>query len=191
MLFDGSNTDQFNGGAMTKDGWLLPGAEIKPMFQDFNMHLEFRLPYMPEQTGQDRGNSGCYLLSRYEVQILDSFSEAPTFNGCSSLYRQRPPALNMCFPALEWQTYDIAFSAPRWSADGSKLRHARITVWHNGVKTQDDVEIENKTGAGKPEEPSLLPIRLQDHRAPVRFRNMWVIDRGLVPVPTFPVPSPQ
>lgn len=191
VLFDGTNTDQFSGGKMTKDGWLLPGADIKPMFQDFNLHVEFKLPYLPDRTGQDRGNSGCYLLSRYEVQILDSFSEATTFNGCSSLYRQRAPDLNMCFPALQWQTYDIAFSAPRWAGDGTKLQHARITVWHNGVKTLDNVQIENKTGAGKIEEPSLLPIRLQDHHDPVRFRNLWIIDRGLTPVEAFPVLSPQ
>ena len=191
VLFDGTNTDQFTSGEMTKDGWLLPGADIKPMFQDFNLHLEFKLPYMPDMTGQSRGNSGCYLLSRYEVQILDSFSEATTFNGCSSLYRQRPPDLNMCFPALQWQTYDIAFTAPRWASDGTKLHHARITVWQNGVKTQDNVQIENKTGAGKIEEPSLLPTRLQDHHDPVRFRNIWIIDRGLTPVAEFPVLSPK
>jgi hypothetical protein len=191
VLFDGTNTEQFIAGKMTKDGWLLPGADIKPMFQDFNLHLEFKLPYMPGETGQDRGNSGCYLHSRYEVQILDSFSEATTFNGCSSLYRQRSPDLNMCFPALQWQTYDIAFTAPRWAADGTKLHHARITVWHNGVKTHDNVAIENKTGAGKIEEPSLLPIRLQDHHDPVRFRNIWIIDRGLTPVAEFPVLSPN
>lgn len=191
VLFDGTNTEQFIGGKMTKDGWLLPGVEVKPMFQDFNLHLEFKLPYMPDKAGQERGNSGCYLLSRYEVQILDSFSEATTFNGCSSLYRQRPPDLNMCFPALQWQTYDIAFTAPRWAADGTKLHHARITVWHNGVKTQDNVEIENKTGSGQIEEPNLLPIRLQDHHDPVRFRNIWIIDRGLTPVAEFPVLSPN
>lgn len=187
VLFDGQNTDQFTIGDMTDDGLLLPGADLKPMFQDFNMHVEFRLPYMPSHEGQARGNSGCYLQSRYEVQVLDSFSEAPTFNGCSSLYRQKAPDLNMCLPPLVWQTYDIAFTAPRWAADGTKLRNARITVWHNGVKTQDDTEIIAKTGAGKPEEPSLLPIKFQNHKDPVRFRNIWIIDRGLTPVAEFPV----
>lgn len=187
VIFDGGSTDQFSVGEMTEDGLLLPGADVKQMFQDFNMHVEFRLPYMPSMTGQARGNSGCYLQSRYEVQVLDSFSEAPTFNGCSSLYRQKAPDLNMCFPPLVWQTYDIAFTAPRWASDGSKIRNARITVWQNGVKTHDDTEIEAKTGAGKPEEPTLLPIKFQNHKDPVRFRNIWIIDRGLTPVAEFPV----
>lgn len=187
VIFDGKGTEQFSVGEMTADGLLLPGSDVKPMFQDFNMHVEFRLPYMPSKSGQERGNSGCYLQSRYEVQVLDSFSEAPTFNGCSSLYRQKAPDLNMCLPPLVWQTYDIAFTAPRWAADGSKIRNARITVWQNGVKTQDDTEIETKTGAGKPEEPTLLPIKFQNHKDPVRFRNIWIIDRGLTPVAEFPV----
>jgi hypothetical protein len=187
VLFDGKDMEQFSVGEMSPEGWLMPGADLKPMFQDFNMHVEFRLPYMPAQTGQARGNSGCYLQSRYEVQVLDSFSEAPTFNGCSSLYRQKSPDLNMCLPPLVWQTYDIAFTAPRWAADGSKVRNARITVWHNGVKTHNDAEIESKTGAGKAEEPNLLPTKFQNHKDPVRFRNIWVIDRGLTAVADFPV----
>jgi hypothetical protein len=187
VLFDGSGTDHFSTAKMTEDGLLMAGADVKPMFQDFNLHVEFRLPYMPEAEGQARGNSGCYLQSRYEVQVLDSFSEEPTFNGCSSLYRQKAPDLNMCLPPLKWQTYDIQFTAPRWAADGTKIRNARITVWHNGVKTQDNAEIESKTGAGKPEEPTLLPIKFQDHKDPVRFRNIWIVDRGLATDGSFPV----
>ena len=190
VLFDGSGTEQFTRARMTEDGLLMAGADIHPMFQDFNMHLEFRLPYMPNSDDQARGNSGCYLLSRYEVQILDSFAQLPKFNGASSLYRTKAPDLNLSYPPLVWQTYDISFTAPRWAADGTKLRNARITVWHNGVKTQDDFEIPNKTGAGREEEPTLLPIRLQDHRDPVLFRNLWIIDRGVTEGIAFPVPSP-
>ncbi|RMF37205.1 MAG: DUF1080 domain-containing protein [Planctomycetota bacterium] len=190
VLFDGSGTEQFTVARMTEQGLLMAGADVKPMFQDFNMHVEFRVPYMPHSQGQARGNSGCYLQSRYEVQILDSFALIPQFNDCSSLYRFKAPDLNMCFPPLRWQTYDIVFTAPRWAADGTKIHNARITVWHNGVKTQDDVELPNKTGAGKPEEPTLLPIRFQDHRDPVVFRNIWIIDRGLS-VGKFPVYPPR
>lgn len=190
VLFNGKDTSQFLNGKMTEDGLLMAGADLKPMFQDFNLHLEFRLPYMPNSDDQARGNSGCYIQSRYEVQILDSFAQVPKFNGASSLYRTKSPDLNMCFPPLVWQTYDIIFTAPRWAADGSKLQNARITVWHNGVKTQDNYELANKTGAGKEEEPNLLPIRLQDHRDPVVFRNIWVIDRGLTDGVIFPVLSP-
>lgn len=187
VIFDGSDTDQFTSAKMTEEGLLTEGCEIKPMFQDFNLHLEYRIPYMPAASDQGRGNSGVYLQSRYECQILDSFAEEPLFNGHGSLYRFRKPDLNMSFPPLVWQTYDIAFTAPRWAADGSKIRNARITSWVNGVKIHDDVELEDKTGAGKAEEPLLLPTKLQDHGDPVRFRNIWAVDRGLDSTTPFPV----
>jgi len=190
VLFDGTNTEQFVSGKMTEDGLLMAGADALPMFQDFHLHCEFRLPYMPNSDDQARGNSGCYIHSRYEIQILDSFAQLPKFNGAAALYRTKSPDLNMSFPPLVWQTYDISFTAPRWAAGGTKIRNARITVWHNGVKVQDNVEIPGKTGAGKDEEPSLLPIRFQDHRDPVVFRNIWVIDRGVTEGITFPVLSP-
>ncbi|WP_231742845.1 3-keto-disaccharide hydrolase [Stieleria varia] len=186
VLFDGTNVDQFVGARMTDDGLLMEGAEIRPMLQDFNMHVEFRLPYMPQATGQSRGNSGLYLQSRYECQVLDSFATEPVFDGCGALYRFKAPDLNMCLPPLVWQTYDIQFTAPRWASDGSKIRGAHITSWINGVKVQDNVSLPNKTGAGKEEAPLLLPIHIQNHGDPVRFRNMWVIDRGLTTV-EFPV----
>ncbi len=187
VLFDGSNTDQFKNGRMTEDGLLMEGADIKPMFQDFDLHLEFRLPYMPEARDQGRANSGVYIQSRYECQILDSFAQEPVFNGAGSLYRYKAPALSMSLPPLTWQTYDIRFTAPRWDADGQKIRNARVTTWLNGVVVQDNVELADKTGAGQPEEPILLPTKLQNHSDPVRFRNIWVVDRGLAPSSPFPV----
>ncbi len=191
VLFDGSNADQFTNGRMTADGLLMEGADLKPMFQDFNLHVEFRLPYMPAATGQARGNSGLYLQSRYELQVLDSFAEEPTINGVGSLYQTRKPDVNMCLPPLQWQTYDVVFTAPRWASDGSKLQNGRVTAWLNGVKVQNNVELPNKTGAGQEEAPTLLPIRLQNHKDPVRFRNIWLIDRGLAPAGKFPVyPKP-
>jgi hypothetical protein len=93
----------------------------------------------------------------------------------------------MSLPPLVWQTYDIRFTAPRWAADGTKIRNARITSWLNGVIVQNDVELENKTGAGQEETPTLLPTKLQNHTDPVRFRNIWIIDRGLAPSASFPV----
>ena len=179
ILFDGTGTDQFTTAEKTSDDLLMEGADVKPMFQDFNLHVEFRLPYMPYADGQQRGNSGLYLQSRYECQVLDSFALIPKIDGLGALYRFRPPAINMCFPPLVWQTYDVQFTAPRWNADGSKARNATITSWINGVKVQDNVSLPNKTGAGKIEEPLLLPTRFQDHGDPVRFRNIWVVDRGL------------
>ncbi|MDA9777259.1 DUF1080 domain-containing protein [Rubripirellula sp.] len=191
VLFDGSNVDHFTNAQISEDGLLMEGADIKPMFQDFNLHVEFRIPYMPQAQGQSRGNSGLYLQSRYECQVLDSFALEPVFDGLGALYRFKVPDLNMAFPPLQWQTYDIHFTAPRWAADGTKIRDAHITSWVNGVKVQDNVALPNKTGAGKPEEPLLLPIRIQDHGDPVRFRNVWIVDRGLASG-EFPVrPSPE
>lgn len=191
VMFDGSDADQFAKGTVTADGLLEEGCDFKPMFQDFNMHVEFRLPYMPQAEGQSRGNSGLYLQSRYECQVLDSFGTETMINGLGALYQFKKPELNMCFPPLVWQTYDVHFTAPRWAADGSKVRNAHISSWINGVKVQNNVELPNKTGAGKPEEPVLLPTKLQDHGDPVRFRNIWVLDRGLSAAGAFPVLSPK
>ncbi|XZE56276.1 3-keto-disaccharide hydrolase [Planctomycetaceae bacterium SH139] len=187
VLFDGSGTEQFTSGEMTEDGLLTQGSTLKPMLQDFNLHVEFRLPYMPLSAGQSRGNSGIYLMSRYECQILDSFAQDIVFNGCGALYRFKAPDINMCLPPLVWQTYDVQFTAPRWAADGSKLRDAHVTSWLNGVKVHDNVSIPGPTGAGKAEEPNLLPTFLQNHSDPVRFRNVWVVDRGLMTTSEFPV----
>ena len=191
VLFNGQDTEQFIRAEMTEDGLLKEGADVKPMFQDFNLHVEFRLPYMPNASGQSRGNSGLYLQSRYECQVLDSFAQDPVFNGCGALYKFRAPDLNMCLPPLVWQSYDVQFTAPRWAADGTKLRDAHVTSWVNGVKVQDNVALPNKTGAGKQEAPTLLPIRLQDHRDPVRYRNVWIVDRGLASgeFPIYPTPE--
>lgn len=186
VIFDGSGTEQFTEGEMTDNGLLTEGAQIKPMFQDFNLHVEFRLPYMPQADGQSRGNSGLYLQSRYECQVLDSFGTETMFNGLGALYRMQSPERNMAFPPLVWQTYDIHFTAPRWASDGTKVRDAHVTSWVNGVKVQDNVALPSKTGAGQAEAPSLLPIKIQDHGDPVRFRNIWIIDRGLTQT-KFPV----
>ena len=186
VIFDGSDVEQFMSAEMTEDGLLKEGAQIKPMFQDFNLHAEFRIPYMPEALGQNRGNSGIYLQGRYECQVLDSFAADRLVNGLGAIYQQKKPDINMALPPLVWQTYDIQFTAPRWAADGSKLRDAQATVWVNGVKVHDNVALTSKTGHGQPEEPRLLPTMIQDHGDPVRFRNVWIVDRGLM-LGDFPV----
>jgi hypothetical protein len=91
------------------------------------------------------------------------------------MYRTKPADVNMAFPPLAWQSYDIRFH-PAQFENGVKVANARVTVWHNGVKIHDNYEIPNKTGAGKPEGPDPLPILLQDHNNPVRFRNVWIVD---------------
>lgn len=178
VLFDGTTTEHFVGAEMTPGRLLEVGTRTERVYRDYTLHLEFLLPYMPDADGQARANSGVYLQSRYEVQILDSFGLEGRDNECGALYRTRPPDINMCFPPLTWQTYDIRFTAPRFDDEGNKTADARITVWHNGVAIHNDVAIPDKTGAGEPEGPEPLPIRLQDHGNPVRFRNIWILEHG-------------
>ena len=176
VLFDGTSTEAFENGKLSPDGWLDVGAITRMAVKDFRLHLEFRSPYMPGARGQGRANSGVYIQRRYEVQILDSFGLLPMFNGCGALYRQQIPDLNMTFPPLAWQTYDIYFTAAHWDEESKrKIADARITVFHNGVAIHDDRAIPTKTGAGKPETPEDGPILLQDHGNPVRFRNVWLV----------------
>jgi hypothetical protein len=176
VLFNGTNTDQFIGGKMTTDGLLQAGALTKMPVEDFRLHLEFRTPYKPAARGQARGNSGVYIQQRYEVQVLDSFGLEGVENECGGLYRQTRPDVNMAYPPLAWQTYDIYFTAARFSPDGkTKVSPARITVLQNGVPVHLHRDISNKTGGGKAEGPQPLPINLQDHGNPVAFRNIWII----------------
>ncbi len=142
------------------------------------MHLEFKLPYMPAARGQARGNSGCYLQGRYEVQILDSFGLEGKNNECGGIYEIKDPDVNMCLPPLAWQTYDIDYTAARYDASGGKTANARITVSHNGVVIHDNVELPRATRAAPVKEgPEPGPIYLQDHGNPVRFRNIWVVEK--------------
>lgn len=178
VLFDGRNTDHWKNGRKSEDGLLMIGTETKVPFQDFTMHIEFQLPYMPNARGQGRANSGVYIQSRYEVQVLDSFGLKGEFNEAGSLYRFKTPDANLCFPPLVWQTYDIEFQAARFKGEKQKTSPATVTVWHNGVVVQNRVELANKTGGGAAEGAISLPTKLQDHGNPVRFRNIWLIDRS-------------
>lgn len=176
VLFDGSSVDHFKNGEIDDDGNLKMGTQFKDAYRAFHLHLEFKLPYMPHARGQGRANSGVYLQSRYEVQVLDSFGLPGVFNECGALYRYTPPNINMCLPPLRWQTYDIYFQAPMFNEEEDKVANARITVLHNGIAVHEDFSLERKTGAGKPEGPNPLPIKLQDHGNPVVFRNIWIVD---------------
>ncbi len=177
VLFGGRGTEAWKNARVSPEGWLMQGAETRdPLPQDFLLHVEFRLPFMPLARGQARANSGLYLHRRYEVQVLDSFGLKPQYNHCGALYRYRAPLLNMCLPPLQWQTYDVRFHSPRWSPDGKrKLAPARITVRLNGVTIHRNLVLTRKTGAGRPEGPQPLPLWLQDHGDEVRFRNVWLL----------------
>lgn len=182
VLFDGKNIDRLKNARVTSDGLLEIGAETREPVGNFTLHAEFVLPYKPFGRGQDRGNSGFYLQKRYEVQVLDSFGLELQKNDCASLYKFKAPDLNMCFPPLRWQTYDIDFTAPQFDPSGKRVAKGRITVRHNGVLVHNCVELENKTGGGSPEGPNPLPILLQNHGNQVRFRNLWLVDHGVNPV---------
>lgn len=179
-LFDGTSTELLKNGQMTDDGLLKEGTETRDAYGDFRLHLEFRLPYMPHAKGQARSNSGIYVQSRYEVQILDSFGLDGEFNECGALYREVKPNLNMCLPPLSWQTYDIWFRGPRFDSEGKKVQNANFTVWLNGVPVHENLDLATPTGGGKRvgEGPNALPTKIQNHSNPVRFRNIWLVNHG-------------
>ncbi len=175
VLFNGEVNDLWKNMKVTADGLLQEGCETVNEFGDFHLHVEFQLPYKPEGVGQDRGNSGVYLQRRYEIQVLDSFGEPGLPNQCGGIYTLIAPDQNMCLAPLAWQTYDIDFRAARFDDEGNKTENMKIRVLHNGVVIHDAIEVEQKTGAGKPEGPELMPILLQDHKNPVRYRNIWLV----------------
>lgn len=176
VLYDGSDTSHWKSGQVTTDGLLQAGTETRESYGDFRLHGEFMLPYKPYSRGQDRGNSGFYLQSRYEVQVLDSFGLEGVENECGALYKTRRPDINLCLPPLQWQTYDIDFRSAQFDPAGEKVEDMRISIWHNGVPVHRSAVIPHKTGAGQPEGPEPLPLKLQGHGNPVVYRNLWLID---------------
>ena len=177
VLFDGKSADNFDGGKLDGD-LLVQGVTSKQKFQNYSLHLEFMLSYMPTERGQGRGNSGCYSQGRYEVQILDSFGLLGENNECGGIYEVKKPDLNMCFPPLAWQTYDIDFTAAKFDASGKKTDDARMTVKHNGVLIHKNVVVPMATRAAPVAEGPLPgPLYLQDHGNPIRFRNIWLVEK--------------
>lgn len=180
VLFDGSSADAWAGGHLDDLGrkLLASGSKTKQAdFQNYTLHVEFLLPFKPLGRGQDRANSGVYMQDRYEVQVLDSFGLKGESNECGGIYSKTKPDVNMCFPPLVWQTYDIDFTAAKYDGDGKKTKNAVITVKHNGVTIHDKVEIAGPTGGGKKEDPTGGAIQLQGHGNPVFYQNVWIVTK--------------
>ncbi len=159
---------------------VVPGAgsvETRRSFNDFRLHLEFNVN--TGSPGQANGSSGVCIRQHCEVQILNSFG-LPNLrnNECGAICGFKPPDVNACQAAGVWQTYDIEFRSAQWSADGRKIRKARITVFQNGIRIHDNVELPCKARAGLPEAPGPRPIKLQEDGNAVRFRNIWLLPRG-------------
>jgi hypothetical protein len=178
VLFDGATADTFLNGRMTQDGLLMEGPTSKAKLADSTMHIEFLLPFQPYDRGQGRANSGCYVQGRYEIQVLDSFGLTGEDNECGGVYHAAKPLLNMCYPPLSWQTYDIDFTAPKFD-NGKKVKNARITLRHNGVVIHDNLQLQALSPGGvsgsETSEPG--PLFLQNHGNPVRFRNIWAVEK--------------
>jgi hypothetical protein len=189
VLFDGKSFDGWvktNG--KDKPSWkLLEGGIMqvqgggniiteKKFDGKFKLHVEFRVPYEPKHKGQGRGNSGVYVQGRYEVQVLDSYGLESKKDDCGAIYGVSAPSVNACKAPTIWQSYDIEFTAPVCE-NGKKKEPARMTVFQNGVKIQDDVKIPvDNTTAGLGGDPCTPgPIMLQDHGNPVQFRNIWLV----------------
>ncbi len=177
LLFDGSTVEHWEGGRKDDQNRLMAGTTSKDLFGDHSVHIEFLLPYQPEDRGQGRGNSGIYLQGRYEVQMLDSFGLEGKSNECGGIYTVRDPDINMCFPPLTWQTYDIDFTAARYDSKGTLTSPPRMTVRHNGQVVHDNVALPNDKptrAAPRKAGADAGPIFLQDHGCPVKYRNVWV-----------------
>jgi hypothetical protein len=184
VLFDGTDMSKWDGGDLwqVKDGYVISrrkSIRTKDSFGDCQIHVEFASPDVVRGRGQGRGNSGVYIMDRYEIQILDSYDNATYFDGqCGAVYKQMPPMVNACRKPGEWQTYDILWEAPHFKADGSVEKPAHVTVLQNGIVIQNHTELIGTTGyyeAPKYQKhPEKAPLQLQFHGHPVRFRNIWV-----------------
>jgi hypothetical protein len=190
VLFDGKDLSQWEsvkGGPapwVVRDGYfeVAPGTgniRTKQAFGDCQLHVEWAAPVPPRGHDQDRGNSGIFLMGLYEMQVLDSYHNPTYADGMAgAIYGQYPPLVEPIRPPGEWQTYDIVFHGPRFAPDGSVTRLATITAFLNGVLVQDHSELTGPTAnrARPPYHvtPNRLPLALQDHHHPVRYRNIWI-----------------
>ena len=192
VLFNGKDLSQWqtekNGSAakwkVDKDGAMTVvkgtgNIQTKKGFGSCQLHIEWRTPSKIEGEGQGRGNSGIFLMGRYELQVLDSYNNTTYSNGqAGSIYKQHIPLVNASLKPGEWQKYDVIFTAPKFNEDSTVASAARITVLHNGVLIQNNIELKGSTEyIGQPSykaHADKLPLALQDHGNPVSFRNIWI-----------------
>ncbi|MEM7511962.1 MAG: DUF1080 domain-containing protein [Bacteroidota bacterium] len=190
VLFDGTDLSEWTNAKGKTPGWKLEGDMVitkpgtgymisKRSFGDVQLHIEWKAPTKIEGEGQGRGNSGVFLMGKYEVQVLDSYDNRTYSNGqAASVYKQHIPLVNAMRPPGEWQMYDIIFKAPTFNEDGTLRAPATFTVLHNGILVQNHVTLLGPTVYDslpryKKHEPK-LPLALQDHSNPVSFRNIWI-----------------
>ncbi|GIW97689.1 MAG: hypothetical protein KatS3mg111_1022 [Pirellulaceae bacterium] len=198
VLFDGKDLSRWHNAENWKveNGVLIVGKGklvSKDKFGDCQLHLEWSAPTPPQGSGQGRGNSGLFMMDRYELQILDSYENETYYDGqAGAIYKQTPPMVNAMRKPGEWNSYDVIWTAPRFNEDGSLNSPAYITALHNGVVILNHFALLGDTPFNRPPRyaphPEEGPISLQDHHNPVRFRNIWV--RPLVPPKGKQVRSP-
>jgi hypothetical protein len=191
VLFDGKDLSKWKG----KDGdakWKVSDGvftvnkgtgdiETKQTFEDFQLHIEWKIPADIQGQSQSRGNSGVFMQGIYELQVLDSYNNPTYVNGqAGSIYKQSPPLVNAMRKPGEWQVFDVLYTAPRFKEDGSLYSPARITVLHNGIVIQNNFTLSGHTpnvGLPKYTKHGKGPIKLQDHgdpSKPISFRNIWI-----------------
>jgi len=190
VLFDGKDLSQWEDAKgepakwKVEDGFMEVVAKTgsirtKKGFGDCQLHIEWATPPAVSGEGQERGNSGVFLMDTYEIQVLDSYDNRTYADGqAAAIYGQYPPLVNASRKPGEWQTFDIIFRRPRFGADGKLVEPARMTVFHNGVLVHDNDKLTGPT-AHKARPPykvhaDQLPLSLQDHGNPVRYRNIWL-----------------
>lgn len=199
VLFDGTDLSKWRSPDSQPAEWIVKDGVMESVagagylfsaqaFGDIQLHVEWASPAQVEGDSQGRGNSGVFLMGLYEIQVLDSYQNDTYPDGqASAIYGQYPPLVNACLPPGQWQAYDITFRRPRFYPDGSLAKPARISVLHNGVLVQDNVEPWGPTAWLEPlpytPHADKLPLGLQDHGNPVRYRNIWLRELDEIPPP--------